>query len=499
MIAVTPTIADVVTDAELFGRHFRNPESWAPWFAFNKCLFGLALDEVELALYRECTGRMNPPTGRAQEAWLVVGRRGGKSRDLALIATYLASFIDWRPYLAPGETGYLVIVAADRRQCRTILNYVKAFILETPLLAHLVERDNAEELELSNGLVIEIATSSFRTVRGRTIIAALADEAAFWSDESGSNPASEIISALRPAMATIPGALLLVASSPYSKRGPVWESFKRYYGQDGPILVWKAPTRTMNPSLSQAVVDEAFERDPASAAAEFGAEFRTDVSGYIDREIVDGLVTQGRRELLPASNVRYSAFVDPSGGSSDSMALAIAHRQGRGAVLDAVREWRAPFSPDGVVAECAALLKTYRVNKVRGDRYAGEWPRERFRVHGIAYEPSEQHKSELYLSLLPLLNSGNAELLDVPRLTSQLCGLERRTARGGRDSIDHTPGAKDDLANAAAGALVNAAVRSGFVVSPGMAAKYRETTRLHAAGQSRWRPRGSRNPKPVFM
>jgi hypothetical protein len=29
--------------------------------------------------------------------------------------------------------------------------------------------------------------------------------------------------------------------------------------------------------------------------------------------------------------------------------------------------------------------------------------------------------------------------------------LERRTARGGRDSIDHPPGAHDDLANAVAG------------------------------------------------
>jgi hypothetical protein len=73
---------------------------------------------------------------------------------------------------------------------------------------------------------------------------------------------------------------------------------------------------------------------------------------------------------------------------------------------------------------------------VRGDRYAGEWPRERFRVHGLTYEPSEQNKSELYLALLPLLNSGRAELLDDKRLVAQLCGLERRTARGGRDSID---------------------------------------------------------------
>lgn len=92
-----------------------------------------------------------------------------------------------------------------------------------------------------------------------------------------------------------------------------------------------------------------------------------------------------------------------------------------------------------------------------GDRYAGEWPRERFREHGIAYEPAAQTKSDLYRELLPLLNSRRCEFLDYPRLVNQICSLERRTARGGRDSIDHPAGAHDDFANAAAGVLVGLA------------------------------------------
>jgi hypothetical protein len=52
------------------------------------------------------------------------------------------------------------------------------------------------------------------------------------------------------------------------------------------------------------------------------------------------------------------------------------------------------------------------------------------------------------------LNSGRIELLDLPRLTTQLCQLERRTSIAGRDIIDHPKGASyhDDLANAIAGA-----------------------------------------------
>ena len=198
------------------------------------------------------------------------------------------------------------------------------------------------------------------------------------------------------------------------------------------------------------------ERDPASAAAEYLAEFRTDVESYISREVVDAAVTPGRFEVPPLPGTKYFAFVDPSGGSADSMTLAISHRDHPTdrIVLSAVRERRPPFSPEDVVEEFAELLKAYQCATVSGDRYAGEWPRERFRVHGITYELSEKPKSDIYRDLLPLLNSGRIELLDNTGLVTQLCGLERRTARGGRDSIDHPAGAHDDLANAAAGALV---------------------------------------------
>jgi hypothetical protein len=138
-------------------------------------------------------------------------------------------------------------------------------------------------------------------------------------------------------------------------------------------------------------------------------------------------------------------------------------------VLDLVRERKPPFSPDDVAKEFADTIKLFGIASVRGDRYGGMWPRERFEVHGIDYQPATQPKSDIYLSLLPLINSGRVELLDHPRLTTQLCALERRTARGGRDSIDHAPGAHDDVVNAAAGAIVYAAQHTAQqvpIVSP---------------------------------
>ncbi len=115
------------------------------------------------------------------------------------------------------------------------------------------------------------------------------------------------------------------------------------------------------------------------------------------------------------------------------------------------------------MSEFCELLKTYRVSEVRGDKYAGEWPRERFSTHGVVYKPSEQVKSEIYLSALPLLNSGRCELLDHPRLISQLLNLERKTSRGGRDSVDHGPNQHDDIANSALGALRLVAQPVGWI------------------------------------
>jgi hypothetical protein len=123
-------------------------------------------------------------------------------------------------------------------------------------------------------------------------------------------------------------------------------------------------------------------------------------------------------------------------------------------VLDLIRERKPPFSPEAVVQEFAATLKNYGVHEVTGDRYAGEWPAEQFQKHMIRYKPSERTKSEIYQAHLPQLNSGRVELLDNKTLRQQLVGLERKTARGGRDSIDHRPGSHDDTINAAAGALI---------------------------------------------
>jgi len=120
-----------------------------------------------------------------------------------------------------------------------------------------------------------VRASDYRRVRGVTILLAVADELAFFvAGVDSPNPDSEIIGALRPALATC-GGLLAMISSPHAKRGELYSLYKKHYGAAGDplIMVAQAPTRTMNPSLPESVVRRAIERDPIAAAAEYGAHF----------------------------------------------------------------------------------------------------------------------------------------------------------------------------------------------------------------------------------
>lgn len=120
-------------------------------------------------------------------------------------------------------------------------------------------------------------------------------------------------------------------------------------------------------------------------------------------------------------------------------------------VVDAIRERRPPFSPENVTQEFASVLKDYNVFKIIGDKYAGGFPLEQFGKFSILYDQAAAPKSELYQDLLATINSCRIELLDHPRLISQLTSLERRNVRSSKPVIDHPPGGHDDIANAVAG------------------------------------------------
>lgn len=278
-------------------------DSWLPWRILLIAFLGEPLTDDERVIYEALTGRPTEPGEPAREFWGVIGRRGGKSRAIATLGVYLAAFCDHRSILAPGEVATLPILSASVSQAQTIFNYASGLFDAIPAIGSLVTRKTADTICLSSNVEIAVRPASFRTIRGSSMIAAIGDEIAFWRSDDSRNPDSEILAAIRPALITSRGPLIAI-SSPYSRRGELYRAWKDHFGPngDGDIIVAKASSQTMNSTLPQADVDREYRRDPASADAEFGGNFRSDIEAFVTREAVDACVVPGRYELPPISN-----------------------------------------------------------------------------------------------------------------------------------------------------------------------------------------------------
>jgi hypothetical protein len=165
--------------------------------------------------------------------------------------------------------------------------------------------------------------------------------------------------------------LLIGISSPYRRTGLLWRKYKAHWGKPGDVLVVKTPTAVLNPTISRQIIDEALQDDPEAARAEWMSEFRADLSDFVRREVVEGLVSPGVHERPPMRAAKYQAFADPSGGSNDAFTLGITHNEQGVAVLDVLRERRPPFSPEAVVEEFSQVVQSYGLRQVVGDKYAG--------------------------------------------------------------------------------------------------------------------------------
>ncbi len=448
------TISRALEDRNLLGAGMGDLSTWATWILILKAAFGEPLDADELATFRAVAGAREPPPHRVRELWVVAGRRGGKTRAAAIVCSHIGAILDHSSRLSAGEIGYVLALSASRGQAKSIKDYAQGLLEASPVLKRRIVESTTEEIRLRGNITIATHTNSFRSVRGRTVIASVFDETAFWRDEASASPDVEVYRAVRPALGTT-GGMLIGISSPYRKAGLLHERYLRYFGKDDPdVLVIQADTRALNPDYDRKTFDLAFQDDPEAARAEYGGEFRTDISSLFTETAIRGCVETGTVERPPRREHIYRAFFDAAGGSGqDSMTLAIAHTEGITRILDVVRERKPPFNPEAVIEEWVPLLQQYRIFSVTGDRYAGDWPAEQFRNRGISFEHTGRTKAELYLDLLPMVNSRAVDLLDDPRLISQLANLERTAQPSGRDKIDHPRGGHDDIANAVAGAL----------------------------------------------
>ena len=296
------------------------------------------LTTEEAAIYQQCVGREYEPR-ECSELTVIAGARSGKDSRIATPIALYEAFIRDHSYLAPGERGYVLIVAQDARAGQIALSYIRATINGSEMLRSYVVEDKKTEIVLKNSVTIAVYPCNYRAPRGITVICAIADEAAFWRDEASANPDVEIVRAMRRGMANVPTAKLVKISTPYAKSGVLYDDFTRRHSLSD-TLVWTAPTWAMNPSVPQSFFDREREKDPVAFAREYGTEFSEDISTFIPAEVIADAV-RDYRELPPMDGVTYFAGCDPSGGGADAFTAAVAHKDEERIVVDWVQGWRA--------------------------------------------------------------------------------------------------------------------------------------------------------------
>lgn len=429
-----------------------NGLSWLTWRSVLKAAHGEPLSAGEAKAFGDVAGGRAPPGRKVRQLAVVASRRAGKGRAAGALAVYAASLVDHSSVLAPGEVGVIACLSPTKDQSKIVLDYCRGYFENSPVLRGELREVVDNEIRLKNGTVIATLTNDFRTLRGRTLLLAILDEASFLRDETSKNPDIEASRALLPGLSTT-GGMLCVMSSPYRRAGLLFNLHRDHFGKDTPdILVVAGASTQFNPTLDLAVIKAADESDPLAARSEWHGEFRSDLAQFLDDESIEFAIDRNRpHELPPRDEVTYFAFTDPSGGKHDAFSLCICHREGAKVVIDVVRGHRR--DPHVVAGEYAGLARDYRCTTIVGDAYAGDWVSGAFLAAGIDYQRSRLTRSELYLEGLPLWTRGLVSIPDNPMLHRELRLLERRTARSGKDSVDHGTGGSDDFANAVFGAI----------------------------------------------
>lgn len=444
-------IIEAITDQHLFGATLKGADSWKPWLTFLRAVYGLPMSDQDLKRFHQHTGREEPRPGGYPEACCIVGCQSGKSQIAALVGVYEAM----QAALSGQRNVYVPLIAQDLRGAQRVLfGYVKEAVASSPLLKNEVTRETAEGLELTGGVTMSVYPCRPAAIRGIRAACVIIDELAFFISTDGRPTDTEMLRAARTRTATTDGKVLIL-SSPYASTGALYDLHRKNFGvEDSPVLVWQASAPEMNPTLAADYLERMAQNDPDAYRSEVLGEFRAGVSTLFDPDMLDACIESGVKERLPEKGLTYISFVDAASGSGkDSFTVGICHEQSGRYVLDCVRRWSPPFNPSSTIAECAELLKRYRVSETTGDRYAPGFVSEGFRLNQIHYRPSERDRSAIYLELLPLVNAQQVVLLDRPELLRELRGLERRRGTGGRDRVDHRSGSHDDAANATAGCL----------------------------------------------
>ena len=435
-------------------RRFLNDQSLSlPQKTVLKVMYGLDLNREEKAVYSKLTGLDRYRKREYNFAVGVAGRRSGKTdKWSSTIGIFEGVMRDHSQYLSVGERAYVLVIASSLRQARVLFSYISGKLKNSEILSNMIVNETQFEISLSNKVTIGIFPPN-QKYRGLSVVCAVLDECAYFRDQ-GVLVDTEIVNGIKPALITFPHSKLFLVSSPSGKRGIIWESYRDHYGKDTDTLVMQGSSDYFNPKIKRSFIKQELEKDRTFASQEYEAVFVDNLTDFISPETLELCINRGVYEIAFRENMNPKAFVDMSGGSHDDSVLCASSLLENGTIEQLfLRAIKSPHSPLKAIEEFSKVLKSYNLFEVTGDSYASGFNRETWQQNGVNYIDSERSKSEIYLEMLPLINTQTVSLLDDPETMAQFRSLERRRGRV-KDVVDHPRGQKDDRCNAVSGSTI---------------------------------------------
>jgi hypothetical protein len=417
-----------------------------------KAVYGLPLTDEELGLFKKTSGLSDYTPREWSEVTFILARRSGKSDKLASnIALYEGCAREHK--LSVGETGVVMIVSSElKRQSRICFEYCLGKLERSKVLRRMIKRVTKDSIALVNGVTIQTFPCNLARIRGTSLITFLGDEAAWWKQE-GKSIDKEVLDAARPGL-SFPNSKMIKISTPWMMRGEIWNDYQRYWGKpNDEVLVFQGDIYTFRPDYSEKKLEKARRRDPVAFEQEFLARFRQDLSGMYDPVQIDQAVNPDRPLELPfRAGATRAAYVDVAGGGGrDHYAVCLGRLENEKIIVEVVRSRAPKFNPEAVTEDYAALLKSYGVTEVVGDKFSGDWASTAWEKFGVRYVRAEKTKSELYLEAESAFNTGRVEIPNRETLITQLKSLVRKARVGGKDSVDTDGGIPEDEANVVCG------------------------------------------------
>ena len=382
--------------------------------------------------------------------WLLLsGRRGGKSLLSDIIVIYEAVIPNLEQYIRPGEERYVLIASVREDSARLHIRQITKLLRHTKALSNMIQTVKEDRVELKNGVIILSLPASARAARGYTSSCLVMDEAAFFVDTLGNSSAEAIFTALSPTTATFgDDARLVITTSVNTKVGLVYDLYDR--ASQGELEDWhvtKAPTRELNPKVSERIINSALKRDPESAQAEYFAEFREQLEAFLSSEAIDRCVDPGLGRGVVEPGVSYVMSVDPA-LMRDSYGYAIGHLESGVVLIDYLKKLRAPVDANGAEDLLKSLVERYRPQGVLCDNPSTV---QRLKPNiPMIYTPfTRQQKLRIYGALKESINLG---LIGLPKDDDLIDELKALQIRGGVDISAPKAGriTQDDLADCVA-------------------------------------------------